>query len=80
MVTMYQLKTGATQKIKCRKACFEKNPIEVGQVIKLIERTIDKKFKCITNPETGKKEFERTDEDEVLLTRYQILKKSSKNI
>ena len=79
MVTMYQLKTGATEKIKCRKACFEKNPIEVGQVIKLIERTIDKKFKCITNPETGKKEFERTDEDEVLLTRYQILKKSAKN-
>lgn len=77
-ITMYQLKTGITEKIKCRKACFEKNPIEVGQVIKLLERTVDKRYKCIgVNPKTGKNEFERTDENETLLTRYQILKKST---
>ena len=75
ILTRYQLKTGVTDKIKCRKSCFDKNPIEEGQVIKVLEHTIDKRWKCVIDAETGEKKFERSDENEMLLTRYQILKK-----
>lgn len=79
VATLYQLKTGKTEKYKIRKACFEKNPLEVGQIINAIEITVDKRWKCVVDPSTGKKEFERLDEDETLLTRYKILKKSEKS-
>lgn len=79
IMTLYQLKTGVSEKMKCRKNCFEKNPVEAGSVIKVLEITNDKKWKCITDPETGKKQFERTNETELLLTRYSVLKKSKKS-
>lgn len=80
MVSLYQLKTGKTEKYKVRKAYFEKNPLEEGQIINVIEITEDYKWRCTNSATTGKKEFERTDEREFLLTRYKILKKSKKSV
>ena len=80
MITIYQLKTGKTEKYKVRKAYFEKNPLEEGQIINVIEITEDYKWRCTNSATTGKKKFERTDEREFLLTRYKILKKSKKEV
>ena len=72
MIGLYHLKDGQSEKIKCRKACFEKNPLESGEIIKVLEKTLDKKYKKVGD------DFVRTDETELLLTRYTILKKSKK--
>ena len=69
MISLYHLKDGQTEQIKVRKACFEKNPIDENCILKILERTLDKKWKKVGDS------FERTDEKEMLLTRYTVLKK-----
>lgn len=69
MISLYHLKDGQTEQIKVRKSCFEKNPIKENCILKVLERTMDQKWKKVGDS------FERTDEREMLLTRYTILRR-----
>ena len=69
IVTLYRLKTGETETVKVRAKTFEMRPIEVGQVIKTIEVSEEKKWR--KKPDGG---FERINEYENILKKWSEVK------
>lgn len=68
-LTLYQLATGDTLKIKVRKNTLNSNPVEENQVIKVLEITQEKKW---GKDENGN--WIRKEEYEDILSKYSVLK------
>lgn len=73
MVTMYQLCTGDSWKIKVRKKQYDSNPIEKGQMIHVLEILNDKKWIKVGEDADGKPIFERSEARENILKNYNIV-------
>ena len=82
MLTLYQLKTGETIKIKCRKKTQNQNPIVAGNIIKVEKIGLEPKFKLIKDEngkeildKNGKKQWYRDENDlEEILQKYLLVK------
>ena len=81
-LTLYQLKTGETIKIKCRKKTQNQNPIVVGNIIKVEKIGLEPRFKLIKDEngkeildKNGKKQWYRDENDlEEILQKYLLVK------
>ena len=81
MLTLYQLSTGETLKIKCRKKTQNQNPIVVGNIIKVLKIEPEPKFKLIKDEngkeildKNGKKQWYRDENDlEDILQKYSLV-------
>ena len=82
MLTLYQLKTGETIKIKCRKKTQSQNPITKGTIIKIEKISPEPKFKLIKDEngheildKNGKKQWYKDENDlEEILQKYLVIK------
>lgn len=82
MLTLYQLKTGDTLKIKCRKKTQKQDPIEPGMIIKVEKIEPEPKYKLIKDAsgkeildKNGKKQWYRDENDlEEILQKYLVVK------
>lgn len=82
MLTLYQLKTGDTLKIKCRKKTQKQDPIESGMIIKVEKIEPEPKYKLIKDEngkeildKNGKKQWYRDENDlEEILQKYLVVK------
>ena len=68
-LTLYQLRTGNTVKIKSRKKYLDSTDIEVGKIIKILEIKEEQKWR-----KDNMGEWYRSDETEPILTRLLVLK------
>ena len=81
MLTLYQLNTGETLKIKCRKKTQNQNPIVAGTIIKVLKIEPEPKFKLIKDEngkeildKNGKKQWYRDENDmEDILQKYSVV-------
>ena len=69
-ISLYQLCSGTTTKIKIRSNTIKNNPVEVGDIINLLE--IKQEQKWCKNPDGS---WGRLDELEDVLSKYSVLKK-----
>lgn len=82
MLTLYQLKTGETIKIKCRKKTQSQNPITKGTIIKIEKTGLEPRFKLVKDEngheildKNGKKQWYRDENDlEEILQKYLVVK------
>ena len=68
-LTLYQIKTGETIKMKSRKNIIENNPVEVGNVIKVLEIKSEPKY---YRDADGKWQRDQTNLEDIL-RRYQVV-------
>ena len=72
IVSLYDIKDGHTEKIKYRsKHC---DPLQIGDLIKIIEIINDRRWKKEKDPETGEDKWVRLEERENVLTKYSFVK------
>lgn len=80
-LTLYQLNTGETLKIKCRKKTQNQNPIVTGNIIKVLKIEPEPKFKLLKDEngkevldKNGKKQWYRDQDDlEDILQKYSLV-------
>ena len=70
-LTLYQLKTGITVKIKTRAKVLESNPVEIGDAIKVIEIKKEPRYYKDQNG-NWQRDYENLED---ILKRFQVLKK-----
>ena len=69
-VVLYRLSSGENETVRIRQKAFDDNPMFVGDVIKTVEASLEKKWK--KNKETG--EFYQIDECETILKKWAHVK------
>ena len=69
VITLYRLNSGEVEKVKVKGAIFERNPLVVGQVIKTIDASKERKWR--KKPDGG---FEQIDEYETILKKWSEIK------
>ena len=70
-LTLYQLKTGITVKIKTRAKVLESNPVEIGDAIKIVEIKKEPRYYKDQNG-NWQRDYENLED---ILKRFQVLKK-----
>lgn len=69
IVTLYRLNSGEVERVKVKGATFERNPLEVGQVIKTIDASMERRWR--KKADGG---FEQIDEYETILKKWSEVK------
>ena len=73
VLTIYQLSTGHSMKVKIRKKKYDSLPVESGDMIKVFEITNEKKYIKVGEDADGEPIFDRSEERENILKNYSLI-------